>query len=470
MRAQDLVGQTVNDTYIVLRLLGSGTMGTVLEVRHVRLPRRFAMKVLHSELAEGPEGFARFRREAEIASSLGHPNIVDVVDWNRLPDGTPYLVMEYLVGEDLGQRMARTGPLALPAVLELARQVGSALSAAHKQGVVHRDLKPQNIFLCREDRGEEVVEVAKVVDFGISKILGADGNYTGAMRVMGTPLYMAPEQAMGLAAQVDGRADQFALAAILYHALSGRRPFDGNNVVEIAMKVMTADPVPLRQLVPELPEAVEGAILQALSKDRDRRFATIGDFVRALGAMPTGRTGSTWHLSGRMAPMAGVSSEHLRSDPSGVQVRPVPSGETGELVLPGGVEPLLIRRPLLDERGRSLLALAVIALVAGVISWAAVRAAAGPMRRPVPAVASPPPLQPVVRPPQVPRVRLQFVVHPPTAEVYLEGTRVETEVQVPRGEVGLRLEVRAPGYLTQTDMVVPSSDQRILIRLAPRRR
>jgi serine/threonine-protein kinase len=453
MRAQSLVGQTVCETYVVERVLGTGTMGVVLEVRHVRLPRRFAMKVLHSELAEGAEVFSRFRREAEIASSLGHPNIVNVVDFNRLPDNTYFLIMEYLRGEDLHSRMTREGALPLQQVLELARQVGSALSAAHKHGVVHRDLKPQNIFLCKEDRGDEEVEVAKVLDFGISKILGDPRGQTGAMRVMGTPLYMAPEQAMGFAAQVDGRADQFALAAIMYHALSGRRPFDGASVVEIALKVMNEDPPSLRELVPDLPPHIAAAIGRALSKDREGRFPTISDFVRALGI---GR--ATMGISAPSVP-------GLSPDPA----------------LAEAEAPVLTARPLLSDWGRWA-KLLLIAAACGVCTFGGVRAvgqalrsAPGPGPGPGTEVGSgsgvtTAPRPPEVRAPLQPRVRLRFAVTPPGAEIYLDGRRVESEVEVPRGERGLRLEIRAHGHVSHTDLVVPQSDQRFVVHLAPARR
>jgi serine/threonine-protein kinase len=427
------------------------------------------MKVLHADLGEGAEVFARFRREAEIASSLGHPHIVNVVDWNRLPDQTPFLVMEYLRGEDLHTRLARAGALPIAQVLELARQVGSALVAAHKHGVIHRDLKPQNIFLCTEDRGEEEVEVAKVLDFGISKILGGTGqeSYTGAMRVMGTPLYMAPEQAMGMTANVDGRADQFALAAILYHALSGRRPFDGASVVEIAMKVMDQDPPPLAELVPGLPPHVDAALARALAKDREARFPSIAHFLRALGIGPGLSSPGLGAISGPR-----LSAPLARSDPSLPMVI-TPAALPAVTPLPDGAAGQLLRPRLLSEVTRRRLGLGMISLVAGLLSWGLVRsvgqAVLARRRPPAPVEAIAPPPPPVVRAPEVEKVRLQFVVTPPYAEVLLDGRKVSGPVEVKRGEAGLRLEVRAPGYLPQTDTVVPTSHQRILIRLVKKR-
>src|SRR5262249_22617980 len=177
-----------------------------------RLPKRFAVKVLLGQLQDS-EGYARFKREAEIASRIGHPNIVEVLDFNTLASGTPYLVMEFLEGESLAKRIKTRGALPLEEILGLARQMGSALNAAHKNDVVHRDLKPDNIFLCPSDSGGVVGDRVKILDFGISKIRNTQTVLTQESTLMGTPQYMSPEQASGKNSLVDQRTDVFALGA-----------------------------------------------------------------------------------------------------------------------------------------------------------------------------------------------------------------------------------------------------------------
>jgi len=185
-------GTVLGETYEITELLGQGGMGAVWTAKHLRLPgKRVAIKVLHGVAAGDRESYARFRREAEIASRIGHPNIVTVHDFNVLASGTPYLVLEYLEGEDLAHRLAR-GKIPLPAVLGIARQIGSALHAAHKADVVHRDLKPGNVFLVATEIGGELVDQVKVLDFGISKIRGSQTVQTQDSVLLGTPQYMAP--------------------------------------------------------------------------------------------------------------------------------------------------------------------------------------------------------------------------------------------------------------------------------------
>lgn len=275
------IGATIANTYTIEGLLGKGGMGSVFLCSHARLPgKQVAIKVLHTEVTNG-EVLARFRREAEIASKLGHPNIVTVLDFNALDDGTPYLVLEYLVGESLWDRM-RHGALPLEFALSLARQVGSALAAAHREGIVHRDLKPHNIFLVATEAQGRHSEVAKVLDFGISKIRGSATVQTQENTMLGTPQYMSPEQALGRQNDVDGRADQFALAVIIHEILTGASAFPGSSIPEVVFKVVYEEPVALLQSAPSTPPHVVAALARAMRKNHNERFATIEEFVQAL--------------------------------------------------------------------------------------------------------------------------------------------------------------------------------------------
>ncbi len=204
-------GTVLKNTYRIVKPLGSGGMGTVYVAEHMKLPRKFAIKFVNEVQQAAPEILKRFEREAAIASGLGHPNIVDVVDFDFQPDGAPFIVMELLDGEDLAARISRRGAIPVSEMRSLSRELFAALAAAHKADVVHRDLKPQNIFLHKCGGVEQV----KVLDFGISKIRHGETNLTADQAIMGTAHYMAPEQARG-AAGVDARADLFSLGAILH--------------------------------------------------------------------------------------------------------------------------------------------------------------------------------------------------------------------------------------------------------------
>ncbi len=272
-------GTLIGDTYRVYAVIGSGGMGKVYEAVHKRLPQRVAIKVISGE--HQPESLARFRQEAEIASSVGHPHIVRVFDFNALPDGRPYMVMEFLEGEDLAKTLGR-GAVPAERALVIAGQVGSALSAAHAKGIVHRDLKPPNIFLGSVEIGGERREHATVLDFGVSKKVDAEDAITQTSAIIGTPRYMAPEQAMGRHDEVGPLSDQFALGCIVYEMLSGRRCFGGRDLAEIVHSVCYVDPIPLAEVQPDLASNVTSAVARAMSKSPSKRFPSMAEFVAAL--------------------------------------------------------------------------------------------------------------------------------------------------------------------------------------------
>lgn len=272
-------GAVLHDTYVLESPLGRGGMGAVWKARHKRLPRQLAIKVLHEHAYESEEILVRFRREAEITSRLGHPHIVEVSDFNVLDDGRAYLVMELLNGESLRERMKRGARLGLEEVMVLLEQVSSALAHAHRAGVVHRDLKPENVFLVAH---EGVLPHAKVLDFGISKMQGAQTVLTQGGSLMGTPRYMSPEQAQGDNATVDGRADQFSLGCIAYELLAHRPAFAGNSVTQVLLQVIQENPPHLREMAPDAPPDVADAVMRALQKPREARFEDMDSFRRAV--------------------------------------------------------------------------------------------------------------------------------------------------------------------------------------------
>ena len=273
------IGTVLAETYRVERLLGEGGMGSVYEASHTRLPRRFAIKALKGEAFRRADALARFRREAEVACQLKHRHIIEVLDYNTGPGGQPYIVMELLEGESLAARLAREPALTLAETAEIVGQAASALHAAHGLGVVHRDLKPENIFLCDRDDGAIFV---KVLDFGISKVLGSQSMLTAASVIMGTPSYMAPEQAEGRVADIDARTDVFAMGAILYQMLAGRPPFVGENITAVLYQTVHQAPPPLRELTPLVPAAVERVVARALAKRPEDRQQSLKELAEEL--------------------------------------------------------------------------------------------------------------------------------------------------------------------------------------------
>ncbi len=275
-------GDTLAGRYRLERLLGEGGMGFVWEARQLTTDKAVAIKVLKSQDAGDT---ARFLREAKVAAALSHRNIVQVFDfWEMEGKGPVFMVMELLHGETLAERIERTGPLPTEQVLSLVTPVASAVRAAHARGVVHRDLKPDNVFLARV-ADTDAPEV-KVVDFGLAKpfilAVGATAlTQTGS--VMGTPYYMAPEQVYG-EKDIDGQADVWALGVMLYECATGAKPFEGENFGQIFRRVTHGLYTPLRELAPSVPPALESLVVRALSHDRDKRptMAEVHDTLLAL--------------------------------------------------------------------------------------------------------------------------------------------------------------------------------------------
>jgi len=274
-------GQVLDSKYTVSKMLGGGAMGIVYEAYHLRLEKAVAIKVLRPELAAVEDLRDRFEAEARAAAAIGHPNIVTVTDLGQTPNGALYFVMDRLRGETLGERLERQGKLEVTAAARIVMEVLSGLEAAHELRLVHRDLKPDNIFLARPPGGREI---AKILDFGIAKALASvgrrqKGTHVGA--TVGTPMYMAPEQAVG-DPDIDARADLYSMGVILYQVLSGRPPFDGKNAVDVMAALMMETPVSLGSLCPHAPLALVQLVESAMSRDRTQRPATAAEFMARL--------------------------------------------------------------------------------------------------------------------------------------------------------------------------------------------
>src|SRR5258708_10355725 len=364
-------------------------MGAVYEAKHTVIGKRIAVKVLLEKFHAKSDFVARLLQEARLASSIGHENIVDVTDFGTTDDGRSFVIMEFLDGEPLAQLVIRDAPLPVERSLRIARQVASALGAAHAKGIFHRDVKPENVYLVK--RGD--ADFVKVVDFGISKAVKQGGDegpepyrltHTGLL--LGTPLYISPEQARG-EEDLDHRVDIWALGVLLYECLTGEVPFRANNYLGIISQVLTHQAVPPSRLRPELgiPTAVEAVVMRAMEKDRSKRYQAMAALERDLDRL-----------------LAGDQNVGL-PDPSSTQLAPPSALETG-------------------PRRWHLGLAAVVALVVGLgfalsrtpaerQHAAVVTAPAPPAPPPAPPVATtPPPAAPPAAPPPPPPIP---PAHPP---------------------------------------------------------
>jgi serine/threonine-protein kinase len=272
-----LLGQTLKGTYRIDHCIAVGGMGAVYRAEHIRLRRPVAVKVVLWQPGRDAQLAERFEQEVDAIAQVGHPHIVQVIDFDRSEGGMPYMVMEYLEGETLEACMERTRPLPVAMAVSVVSQVASALADVHARGIVHRDLKPANVYLVHAT-GEECF--VKLLDFGVSKMRTSAERATGTHEVVGTPEFMAPEQAQG--GHQDQRVDQFALATIAYEMLTGQQPFTAEELTTVLYRVLTVDPPRVSELAPWAPDQIDDVIRRALSKDPAKRYPTISQFAYAL--------------------------------------------------------------------------------------------------------------------------------------------------------------------------------------------
>lgn len=273
-------GTVIDGKYEIGRVIGSGGMGAVYEAVQLELNRKVAIKLLHTRYAKSPKIIDRFHQEAKLAGSIDHDNICRVTDHGTDKNGAPYLVMPLLVGKSLAELLAEKKPISQLRVIDIACQTLSALEAAHNEKIVHRDLKPDNIFVTRMGDREDFV---KLLDFGISKVLEKESAtaLTSTGMVLGTAYYLAPEQARG-SRNIDRRVDIFAMGVILYEALTGSRPFEGETYNEVVFKI-AGEPVKMPRLLnPSISKAVEHVILKAMSVDPNCRYASAMEMCAVL--------------------------------------------------------------------------------------------------------------------------------------------------------------------------------------------
>jgi serine/threonine-protein kinase len=484
-------GTMLPPSYRVERVLGRGGMGVVYLVEHVDLERRFAAKVVAKGVNE--DHLARLRKEARVASAIRHPNIVDVVHLGRREDGSFFVVMEFLEGEDLGTRIERRWKespeepwLSDDEVRSYATQTFAGLAAAHAAGVIHRDLKPDNVFLTSV--GGEIV--VKLVDFGIAKAaeVGRDHGLTRTGQIIGTPLYMAPEQTRSTS-DVDVRADLYAMGVILYEMVAGALPFEAETVFDLIVQHATKPPTPPRVHRPDLPEAVEAVILRCLEKRREDRFADVEELARAWNQAWTGgavsKIAAPAPIEGDAAPVDepddGEMDRGARGAEPAADAEPPGGPEIAAEVSPGP-SPAAPRPRYGPRVAAATLALLV---VGGGAWWAAqlgepaaptvsadvavvdtaprVAEPTAPETAPEPTVGETAPAGPVTR---------LVSSEPPGAEVSRDGAVLGTtpiDVEVPASAPS-ELVLRSAGYEDSIVTLAPNARDDLRVELAPRAR
>ncbi len=320
-----LVGSVLSERYRIIRQIGEGGMGLVYEAEHVAIEKRVALKVLRDDFSNRPEVVERFKQEAKSASKIGNDHIVDISDFGSTPSGASYFVMELLEGEDLADALQREGSISVERAVDILLQCCKALGAAHAKGIVHRDMKPENIFLTQRDGQPDFV---KIVDFGIAKMSdietpGAPGRkLTKTGMIFGTPEYMSPEQAAGK--PLDHRVDIYALAVILFEMVTGRVPFVGDTFMGILTQHMFEDPPRLEEVNPHatVSDALAAFIYRGLAKEADERFASCDEMADVLRdamdgyapSAPVARaSGTPRHIARRSTPTAEAPAAPARS-------------------------------------------------------------------------------------------------------------------------------------------------------------
>jgi serine/threonine protein kinase len=423
-------GDLLAGKYRVEKVLGFGGMGVVVSAFRGDLEQRVAVKFLGQAAAERPDAAERFRREARAAAKIRSEHVARVLDVGTLDNGLPYMVMEYLEGNDIADELRRLERLPILEAVEFILQAIEALAEAHAAGVVHRDLKPGNLFLARRADGSRRV---KVLDFGISKALSGSSveelSLTKTAALIGSPLYMAPEQ-MRSAKDVDTRADIWSLGAMLYEMLTGQPPYTGESIPQLCAALLHDEPIPLRQHRPEIPEGLEQAVLRCLAKNRDDRFPTVWELGRAL--LPFALADSRIHVERAERVMGG--SDATVSGMSPMTARPsLPQSAAAAAsvpVTPLNVTPPAVMEPTVNSWGGSGMApapkrrgpllviggLAALFAAAGGL-WAARSSSTPESKAPAPATSPSPELAKAEGKPPVPTPPLGA---PATAEAAAE--------------------------------------------------
>ena len=339
-------GDTLLGKYQIERVLGQGGMGVVVAARHIVLDERVAIKFLLPSVSGSGEVVKRFLREAQAAVKIRNEHVARVIDVGTMDNGAPYIVMEYLSGLDLAEWVEKRGPMPVADAVECVLHACEALAEAHAMGIVHRDVKPANLFLTTRSDGTPSI---KVLDFGISKVRTAEAqSLTRTQGVMGSPLYMSPEQ-LASAKDVDHRADVYALVVVLFELLTGRQPYEAEELPQLLVKILQSEPISPRAYRPDLPLEVERTILGCLVKDRNARIQSVSQLAQALVPFGPARAAISADRAFRISQIGGNKSG---------SVPPGATAQSSTFVPLGGTKP-----PATASRAPLIAVLALFAMV-----------------------------------------------------------------------------------------------------------
>jgi serine/threonine protein kinase len=457
-----LLGQTVAGRYRVLKKLGEGGMGTVYLGEHVTIEKKVALKVLLQEYARKSDLKDRFLQEAKAAAKIGHENIVDITDFGDTPDGSVFFAMEFLEGHDLAQVIRKDGPIPWARGKPILLQICRALGAAHSKGIVHRDMKPENIYLIeREGRADFV----KLLDFGIAKVSvdeGTEKRLTRTGMIFGTPEYMSPEQAQG--AKPDHRVDIYAVGVIMYEMLTAKVPFKADTFMGILTKHIFEQPTPPSQMNPDarIPAEVEEIVLKAMAKDRNDRFQSMTEMAAAI-AQASGRMTRPTGDTPALAPRRITSAPGAPHAPSGADLgTPSTITDVPETIPRRGTGRLFI----------GVLGAAVV--IGGVVAAVSLRRDG---TTPAPAAVADATASATADTTlsEQAKVKLAIKSEPSGAAVYRGTPRPDkrpegvtpTVVEVERSDKGLLLTLHKEGYVDKSVHVTPNRDDEISLELQP---
>lgn len=461
------LGQLLLGRYRIVRKLGEGGMGAVYEGKHELIGKRLAIKCLHTQYTSNKEVVERFHREAHAATSVGNEHIIEVSDVGAFDDGAPFIVMEYLDGIEFGKLIEREGSLPIGRLVHIVSQVCEALAAAHARGIVHRDMKPENIYLIRRGSDSDFV---KVLDFGISKMRESNealgGGLTKTGMALGTPYYMPPEQAQGVR-DLDHRADVYAVGVILYQGLTGRLPFDAESYPALMVKILTEPALPPRMFRQGVPELLDQIVMQAMAKDRNQRFQNIEALAQALeqfhgiddapvmlaSARPSAAgetTPFTWTQKQGETKAGTAASSTAPKKPVGLLL----GGAALGLVLVGGGLALM-RSGKAPDRPPNMVA-------------------PSPAPTPAPTPAPQPAAQPMVAPtanvalqPKPTEVQVKIAAVPKQAHIYIGEIEFPNPMDAwrPRSLDPVRIRVELSGYRTVEQLAIFDQDRAISFEL-----
>ncbi len=493
VKAEELLGQVLDGRYRVDAVLGAGGMGMVFKGLQTSMDRPIALKTLHPQLAMAPTFFERFKREAEIASRLKHPNIITIYDFGRTQDGLCYFVMEYLEGESLRQRVKRLGAMTLREAVAVLEQVALGLGHAHQAKVIHRDIKPHNIMISEVDGSEYV----KVLDFGLVKAIEQEEeeHLTSTGQVLGTPQYMPPEQAGG--ELVDQRSDLYSLTGVLYYCLTGHSPFGANTVRKALTASLTGKvpPIATYRLGAPVPPALDVFVHKGLAPEKDDRYQTADEFITALQASVKGLSDAQLDAAPEFVadptkePGSGSSSSASRRSGSASRSRPpskavsavsraLPRSASSSRVEVAEQTPpsMPSKAPPPPRQNSSLVVVisavaALVVLVGAGLVWKSRsddKPAVVVVTQPAPPTRAP--VKPVDEPPSPSaNVKVTLTTTPPGAEVLEDKVTVGVTplaLDWPRGKTRT-LSFKLANYKTVEKVLRPETDQALEFALEP---